>query len=97
MIHRARIAMTKIVAKLSEDDIASVSYYLESIGQNGRAAATLKPTSEKVIENTTAAVLEVPSVFDSQGKAKNCHYSVWTYGWYCGNFSDALIYHLTHQ
>ncbi len=97
IVHRARVAMTKIVANLSDDDIASVAYYLESIGQGGKPAAVLKPSQDKLVETSNKVVLEVPAVFDSQGKANNCHYSVWTYGWYCGSFSDALIYHLTHQ
>ncbi len=97
LVSRARIAMTKIVANLSDDDIASVSAYLESIGRGGAAPADLKPTGEKVAEVPGMKVPASPDVFDDKGDPKNCHYSVWTYGWYCGSFFDALVYHLKNQ
>jgi hypothetical protein len=56
----------------------------------------LKPGSEPVAE-TAEVELKTPAAFDSGGDAKNCHYSVWTYGWYCGSFIDALVYHLKNQ
>jgi cytochrome c553 len=101
---RARNAMALILANVSDADIAEVSAYLESIGEGGAApapvpapdpeAATLKAKAPKVDE---AAIAAVPPVFDAQGDPKNCHYSVWTYGWYCGSFVDALVYHLKNQ
>jgi cytochrome c553 len=94
---RARIAMTKIVAQLSDSDISDVSAYLESIGAGGAAPAKLKPTGEKVAEVPPAKLPVTPAPFDAQGDPKNCHYSVWTYGWYCGSFFDALVYHLKNQ
>jgi cytochrome c553 len=97
LVSRARIAMTQIVANLSNDDIASVSAYLESIGSGGSAPAQLKPTGEKVAQVHEAMPPVTPAVFDSGGDRKNCHYSVWTYGWYCGSFFEALAYHLKNQ
>jgi cytochrome c553 len=97
LVSRARIAMTKIVSNLSDRDIEDVSVYLESIGVGGAAPAGLKPTAEKVAEVPAAKLPATPAPFDAQGDAKNCHYSVWTYGWYCGNFLDALIHHLKNQ
>ena len=97
LVSRARIAMTKIVANVSDADIAAVSAYLASIGAGGAAPAALKPTGEKVAEVPSAKLPPTPPVFDSQGDPKNCHYSVWTYGWYCGSFIDALVYHLKNQ
>lgn len=97
LVSRARIAMTKIVDTLSDDDIVSVSAYMASIGVGGAAPAQLKPTGEKVAEVPSAKPPLIPAVFDDQGDPKNCHYSVWTYGWYCGRFLDALAYHLKNQ
>jgi cytochrome c553 len=97
LVSRARIAMTKIVANVSDADIAAVSAYLASIGVGGAAPATLKPTGEKVAEVPSLKLPPTPPVFDAQGDPKNCHYSVWTYGWYCGSFIDALVYHLKNQ
>ena len=97
LVSRARIAMTKIVAQLSDDDIAAVSAYLQSIGAGGAAPAKLKATGEKVAEVPGVKLPPTPPPFDAQGDAKNCHYSVWTYGWYCGSFVDALVYHLKNQ
>ena len=97
LVSRARIAMTKIVANLSDDDIEAVSAYLGSIGVGGGTASTLKPTAEKVAEVPSAKIAPVPAVFDAAGDPKNCHYSVWTYGWYCGGFFEALWYHLKNQ
>jgi cytochrome c553 len=97
MVSRSRIAMTKIVANLSDEDIASVSAYLQTIGAGGDAPADLKPTGEKVAELPAAVLNPSPAVFDAGGDPKNCHYSVWTYGWYCGSFFDALVYHLKNQ
>ncbi len=97
LVSRARIAMTRVVANLSDEDIAAVSAYLQSIGAGGAAPSTLKPTGEKVAEVADAPLPPIPPPFDSQGDAKNCHYSVWTYGWYCGSFLDALLYHLKNQ
>jgi cytochrome c553 len=94
---RSRVAMTKIVARLSDSDIADVSAYLQSIGAGGAAPALLRPTAENVAEVRGAKLPPTPPPFDAQGEAKNCHYSVWTYGWYCGSFIDALIYHLKNQ
>lgn len=96
LVSRSRIAMTKIVANLSDEDIASVSAYLESIGEGGTAPAKLQPTGEKLVESKIN-IETGPAVFDSGGEAENCHYSVWTYGWYCGSFSAALWYHLKNQ
>jgi cytochrome c553 len=94
---RARIAMTNIVAPLSDRDIADVAAYLQSIGAGGAAPSRLVPTAAKVVDLPAADPPPTPRPFDAQGDAKNCHYSVWTYGWYCGSFLDALIYHLKHQ
>jgi cytochrome c553 len=94
LVSRARIAMTKVVARLSDEDIAAVSAYLQSIGAGGAAAAKLRPTGETVAELPSAKLPPVPPVFDAQGDAKRCHYSVWTNGWYCGSFLDALVYQL---
>jgi cytochrome c553 len=97
LVSRSRIAMTKIMANVSDDDVVAVSAYLESIGVGGAAPATLKPTGEKVAEVSSAKLPPTPPVFDAQGDPKNCLYSVWTYGWYCGSFTDALVYHLKNQ
>jgi cytochrome c553 len=97
LVSRARIAMTKIVDKVSDDDIVAVSAYLQSIGVGGATPSTLRPTAEKVAELPPAKLPPTPPPFDAQGDAKNCHYSVWTYGWYCGSFLDALVYHLKNQ
>jgi cytochrome c553 len=97
LVSRARIAMTKIVARLSDPDIADVSAYLQSIGAGGAEPARLKPTGVKVAELPPVQLPAIPPPFDAQGDAKNCHYSVWTYGWYCGSFIDALIHHLKNQ
>jgi cytochrome c553 len=94
---RARIAMTKIVASLSDQQIASVSAYVESIGVGGDTPAKLPPSTEPMAKGPKVPYDPGPAVFDAQGDAKNCHYSVWTYGWYCGSFFDALVYHLKNQ
>jgi cytochrome c553 len=94
---RARIAMTKIVSPLSDGEIKAVSVYLESIGSGGAKPASLVATGEKVITVASAADIDTPKVFDAEGKPGNCHYSVWTYGWYCGSFWEALAYHLKNQ
>ncbi len=94
---RARIAMTKIVYNLSDDEINAVAVYMESIGDGGAKPSTLTASGEKLVKTGQAVLPETPKVFDAQGDAKNCHYSVWTYGWYCGNFWDALAYHLKNQ
>ncbi len=94
---RARIAMTKIVSNLSDDEIQAVSAYLESIGEGGAKPSTLVASKEKVVAVTTGSDFVVPRVFDADGDPKNCHYSVWTYGWYCGSFWSALGYHLKNQ
>jgi cytochrome c553 len=94
---RARIAMTKIVSPLSDSEIKAVSVYLESIGSGGAKPANLMATKEKVTAVATADDVETPKIFDAEGKPGNCHYSVWTNGWYCGNFWDALVYHLKNQ
>jgi cytochrome c553 len=97
LVSRARAAMTKIVANVSDADIAAVSAYLQSIGAGGAAPAGLRPTAEKVAQVPGAALPPTPPPFDAQGDAGNCHYSVWTYGWYCGSFLEALVYHLKNQ
>ncbi len=97
LVSRARSAMAKIVANLSDEDIASVSAYLASIGVGGAPVAKLKPTDEKVVEANSAPPPAGPAVFDPNGDPRNCRYSVWTYGWYCGRFLDALLYHLKNQ
>jgi cytochrome c553 len=97
IVHRARIAMTKIVNNVSDADINAVAEYLESIGEGGDAPAKLPKLAEKVAEVKAPPLPAGPAVFDSDGSAKNCHYSVWTYGWYCGSFTDALVYHLKNQ
>jgi cytochrome c553 len=94
---RARIAMTKIVSNLTDDEIHAVSVYLESIGAEGAKPANLVATSEPIAKVAAAADFVAPKVFDAEGRPENCHYSVWTYGWYCGNFWDALVYHLKNQ
>jgi cytochrome c553 len=97
LVSRTRIAMTKIVANVSDEDILAVSSYMESIGVGGAPVASLKPTGEKVAEPPSAKLPPTPAPFDAQGDPKNCHYSVWTYGWYCGSFIEALFYHLKNQ
>jgi cytochrome c553 len=94
---RARIAMTQIVSNLSDDEIKSVSEYLESIGEGGSKPSTLTAPTAKVEPVTTIENQVTPKVFDADGDANNCHYSVWTYGWYCGSFWQALAYHLKNQ
>lgn len=94
---RARIAMTKIVYNLSDDQINAVAVYMESIGEGGAKPSTLTASGEKLVKAGQAVLPETPKVFDADGDAKNCHYSVWTYGWYCGSFWDALVYHLKNQ
>jgi cytochrome c553 len=97
LVSRARIAMTNIMANVSDEDIVAVSAYLQSIGVGGAAPSPLRPTGEAVVELPEAKQPAIPPPFDSQGDPRNCHYSVWTYGWYCGSFLDALIYHLRNQ
>jgi len=97
LVSRSRIAMTNIMANLSDEDIVAVSAYLQAIGVGGAAPAKLKPTGEKVVEVPGAKLPPTPPPFDAQGDAKNCHYSVWTYGWYCGSFWEALVHHLKDQ
>jgi cytochrome c553 len=97
IVHRARIAMTKIVYNVSDADINAVAEYLESIGAGGDAPAKLPKLAEKVADVKAPPLPAGPAVFDADGSAKNCHYSVWTYGWYCGSFTDALVYHLKNQ
>jgi cytochrome c553 len=94
---RARIAMTKIVSTISDYEINAVSAYLESIGEGGRKPANLTASNAKIISTETADNVVTPKVFDAEGDPENCHYSVWTYGWYCGNFWEALAYHLKNQ
>lgn len=97
LVHRARIAMTKIVSTLSDQEIAAVAAYLESIGEGGAAPANLATPGGKVVVAAGPDSLPVPKAFDPDGNPDNCHYSVWTYGWYCGNFLDALVHHLKDQ
>ena len=97
LVSRARIAMTKNVYYLSDAEIAAVSAYLETIGVGGQAPARLPPPTEAVADIPAPKLAAGPAVFDNGGDAKNCHYSVWTYGWYCGSFLDALVYSLEHQ
>jgi cytochrome c553 len=97
LVSRARIAMTKIVSMLSDQEIAAVSAYLESIGEGGATPADLPTPNTKVVGAAGPDGLPVPKAFDPEGNPDNCHYSVWTYGWYCGNFWDALGYHLKNQ
>ena len=97
LVSRARIAMTRNVAHLSDDDIVAISGYLESIGEGGAAPARLKESGQALAKVDDAPDPVSPSVFDAGGDATNCRYSVWTYGWYCGSFFDALIYHLKNQ
>ena len=78
-------------------DPEAVAAYLESIGVGGAAPSSLKPTGEKVAQIADPQFSPVATPFDSQGNPKNCHYSVWTYGWYCGSFFEALVYHLKNQ
>jgi len=101
--HRARIAMALILANASDADIAAVSAYMESIGEGGATPQVVKASVDKskskakigkVLDASTAPG---PAVFDAKGDPKTCHYSVWTYGWYCGSFVDALVYHLKNQ
>jgi cytochrome c553 len=97
LVSRARIAMTLNVAHLSDDDIAAIAGYLETIGEGGAPAARLKPSDEALATVADGVLPVTPSVFDAGGDAGNCHYSVWTYGWYCGSFGDALVFHLKRQ
>jgi cytochrome c553 len=97
MDSRARIAMTSNVAHLSDEDISAISAYVASIGEGGVAPARLKPSSEPLATVKDVPDPVAPAVFDANGDAKNCSYSVWTYGWYCGKFFDALVYHLKRQ
>jgi cytochrome c553 len=98
---RARIAMALILTNASDADIAAVSAYLESIGEGGATPAPVPAgaakSKAKVAQVQEAAIGAGPAVFDAKGDPKNCHYSVWTYGWYCGSFVDALVYHLKNQ
>jgi cytochrome c553 len=94
---RARVAMTKIVSNLTDEEIKAISAYAESIGVGGAKPATLVATVKKIASVTAAEIGSTPKVFDAEGDAANCHYSVWTYGWYCGSFWDALVYHLKNQ
>ncbi|MEO9062766.1 MAG: hypothetical protein ABI277_00405 [Burkholderiaceae bacterium] len=91
------MAMARNVANLSDQDIADVAAYMESIGVGGATPSALKPTGEKVAMVHSANDPPTPPPFDSQGDAKNCHYSVWTYGRYCGSFLEALADPLKHQ
>ncbi len=95
--YRARSAMTQILSNVSDADIAAVAAYVESIGEGGATPATLPLLTEKVAKMKDVQAPHGPEVFDSKGEAKNCHYSVWTYGWYCGDFLDALAFHLKNQ
>jgi cytochrome c553 len=97
MNNRARIAMTKIVANLSDDEINAISAYLETIGEGGLKPASLPVSKEKFVEAKGSEGPATAKIFDAEGEASNCHYSVWTYGWYCGSFWDALGYHLKNQ
>ncbi len=94
---RARIAMTRNVARLSDADIASISAYVASIGAGGVPPARLAPSGEALARLADGPDPVPPSVFDANGDAQNCRYSVWTYGWYCGSFFDAIVYHLKRQ
>jgi cytochrome c553 len=101
---RARIAMALILEKASDADIAAVSAYLESIGEGGATpapvpadAAGAAKSKAKIGKVLDASTTPGAAVFDAKGDPKNCHYSVWTYGWYCGSFVDALVYHLKNQ
>jgi cytochrome c553 len=94
---RARVAMTKIVSNLTDEEIRSVSQYMESIGEGGATPSTLVASKEPIATFATNSIDVTPKVFDADGNAANCHYSVWTYGWYCGNFWEALVYHLKNQ
>jgi cytochrome c553 len=94
---RARVAMTKIVSNLTDEEIKAISAYAESIGDGGAKPASLVAVNKKIASVTTAEIEATPKIFDAEGNAANCHYSVWTYGWYCGNFWDALVYHLKNQ
>jgi cytochrome c553 len=101
--HRARIAMALILANASDADIAAVSAYMESIGEGGatpqvvQASADKSKAKAKIGKVLDASTAPGAAVFDAKGDPKNCHYSVWTYGWYCGSFVDALVYHLKNQ
>ena len=92
---RARIAMTKIVAHLDDAEIENIAAYMASIGSGSPPIATLEPTGEKVVKLPAVKLPVTPAVFDAQGDPNNCHYSVWTNGWYCGEFWNAFIYRLS--
>jgi cytochrome c553 len=94
---RVRVAMTKIVSNLTDEEIKAISAYAESIGDGGAKPANLTASDEKIVSTDAPDNVVTPKVFDAEGDPKNCHYSVWTYGWYCGNFWEALAYHLKNQ
>ena len=82
--YRARIAMTKIMANLSDSQINSISLYLASIqGPPNEEKAALDPVTK--------------DSFAGEDKENDCHYSVWTYGWYCGSWMDAFVKSLKNQ
>jgi len=92
---RARIAMTKIVSHLDDSEIENVSAYMASVGTGSAPIAILEPTGDKVVKLPAVKQAPTPAAFDAQGDPKNCHYSVWTSGWYCGDFWNAFLYRLS--
>ena len=92
---RARIAMTRIVAHLDDQEIENVAAYLASIGAGSAPVTPLEPTDEKIVKLPAAKLPPTPAAFDAQGDPANCHYSVWTSGWYCGDFWNAFFYRLS--
>lgn len=75
--YRARIAMTKIMANLSDAEIHSISLYLASIqGPPNIDKAELEPVGK--------------DSYAGEDKENDCHFSVWTYGWYCGSWWEAF-------
>ena len=82
--YRARIAMTKIMTNLTDDQINAISIYLASIqGPPNEDEAALEPITK--------------DSFAGEDKENDCHYSVWTYGWYCGSWKDAFVKSLKNQ
>lgn len=92
---RARVAMTKIVSHMDDAEIRGVVSYMSSVGAGGKAIEPLEPSDEKVVKLSSIKLPPTPAAFDADGDPHNCHYSVWTNGWYCGDFWNALLYRIS--
>jgi len=95
MISRTRVAMTKIVSHLDDQEIRNTVAYMASVGSGGQTAVPLETSDEKIVKLPPIKLPPVPAAFDAGGDPQNCHYSVWTRGWYCGGFWNAFFYRLT--